>query len=88
MEVHQEFFTESIAAAHTGDGVLFISDIRTADWKIMSSEEVEEAVAKDQEQQAQWVRRLCPVASLLKFRLPWRPGRTTYLEGTIDLPVS
>jgi hypothetical protein len=37
--------------------------------------------------QQRWVRRLSPVASMLKFRLPYSPGNTNYLEGDLMLPV-
>ncbi len=38
-----------------GDAVLFVSDIRTADPKVMSEEEVEENVVNDMAMQMGWV---------------------------------
>jgi cap2 methyltransferase len=41
----------------------------------------------DMDAQAQWHRILKPFKSMLKFRLPYTPGATTYLHGQIYLPV-
>jgi len=67
--------------------ILFISDIRTADWKIMNEEEVEDSVENDQKMQANWHINLNPKCSMLKFRLPWGKGTSKYLNGDIYLPV-
>ena len=85
----QEFFTSEIVAELKSEErpILFISDIRTADYKILNPDEVETAVEEDQRLQEEWVRDLCPKASLLKFRLPWRDGETKYLDGIVLLPI-
>jgi pimeloyl-ACP methyl ester carboxylesterase len=53
--------------------ILFISDVRTS--------EQEDDIHSDMLMQMDWVRLMCPRASLLKFRLPWTPGSTPYLMG-------
>ncbi|KNC50807.1 uncharacterized protein AMSG_06709 [Thecamonas trahens ATCC 50062] len=86
--VHQEFFTDEICATYAGrDNVLFVSDIRTADWKVMGEEEVEKSVYEDQLRQQGWHDAIRPRYSMLKFRLPWGAGSTQYLDGAIHLPV-
>lgn len=37
--------------------------------------------------QERWLRIIGPVASMLKFRLPWRAGKTEYLTGRIFRPI-
>eukprot|EP00929_Paragymnodinium_shiwhaense_P087863 TRINITY_DN48013_c0_g1_i1.p1 TRINITY_DN48013_c0_g1~~TRINITY_DN48013_c0_g1_i1.p1 ORF type:complete len:528 (-),score=112.74 TRINITY_DN48013_c0_g1_i1:117-1625(-) len=93
VEVRREFFTTELARALREDpkrpssSTLFISDVRTGDPKIHSKEQVEAYVAKDMAMQQEWVRALEPHRAMLKFRLPWTPGRTEYLHGDIHLPV-
>ena len=67
--------------------VLFISDVRSADPKVLGKEEVERCVARDMESQMEWAIAMDPVASMLKFRLPYGAGKSKYLDGKIFLPV-
>jgi cap2 methyltransferase len=86
--VRQEFFSDEIAAEfQRRDDVLFISDIRTADWKAMQDGAVETAVQQDMADQRRWHDIITPRASMLKFRLPWDKSSTEYLDGQIQLPV-
>lgn len=89
--VRQDFFTEGtvkeLQQTYKDEKIVFISDIRTGDPKIMEQQEVEEHVQKDMQMQMNWVLDLKPVASMLKFRLPWSDGSTKYLKGDIYLPV-
>lgn len=94
IDVRQAFFDNKmiddlLQSSKEGGGIeyLFISDIRTANPKVMKNEEVEACVARDMEWQMEWVQRLKPVASVLKFRLPWGEGKSVYLDGDIYLPV-
>lgn len=91
VQLHQEFFTDDIAETFADreryPHVLFISDIRTADPRRMKSQAVEEAVHNDMEAQQRWHLGIAPARSMLKFRLPWAPGTTTYLDGDVHLPV-
>ena len=84
-------FSDELAIAlrgkHVGDHVLFISDVRSADYELQSAEENEQRIKIDMEAQAQWHRTLRPFKSMLKFRLPYTPGTTRYLDGEIFLPV-
>lgn len=53
------------------DDVFFISDIRTGNYKTMSTEENERAILRDMDFQKNWVEIIKPVKSHLKFRLPY-----------------
>jgi hypothetical protein len=86
--VHQAFFTEEVAAQlgeelkggeAQGTDFVFISDIRTG--------KEEDYVKVDMDRQESWISLLNPRVSLVKFRLPWQPGKTTYLDGQILLGV-
>jgi cap2 methyltransferase len=83
----KELFTEETAREFTGKDVLFISDVRSGSLKTMQSAEMEACVAKDMQAQQQWHILMKPRKSMLKFRLPWAKGKTTYLDGQVYLPV-
>ncbi|KAL0488320.1 cap-specific mRNA (nucleoside-2'-O-)-methyltransferase [Acrasis kona] len=85
----QEYFTDEMALKYRGQGVLFISDIRTSNWQIMSNEKVEESVNKDQDDQMRWHNIMVPHRSMLKFRLPYVTSYQSkkYLSGKVYLPV-
>ena len=51
--------------------ILFVSDIRTANYRILVRLDIELKVEKDLEDQMGWLRILRPFKSLLKFRLPY-----------------
>ncbi len=67
--------------------MLFISDIRSADYERDSERVIEEKVQRDMSMQKEWHIRMRPVRSMLKFRLPWAAGMTSYLDGDVYLPV-
>eukprot|EP01041_Mallomonas_annulata_P005607 gene5607-11321_t len=83
----QEFMTDNIAKEFKNMRTLLISDIRSADWRIMNNQQLEETIARDMQWQMDWHLHMSPIAALLKFRLPWFEGITTYLDGDIYLPV-
>lgn len=87
--LHQECFTDRTAEklASSGKRILFISDIRTADWKEMSPEAHDDCILRDLHAQQHWVKIIRPECSMLKFRLPYADGCTKYLAGEIKLPV-
>lgn len=85
--LRQELFTDDVAREFTDYKVLFICDIRSADWQMMSEKVVEERVWEDMEAQMRWHDIIAPVKSMLKFRLPWTAGSSEYLDGDIELPV-
>lgn len=48
---------------------------------------MDRVVSNDMQLQMEWHNLLCPVVSMLKFRLPWYDGQTYYLAGEVYLPV-
>lgn len=69
---YPQLFTDEIAASYSGkSNVYLICDIRTADWKVMTGEGVEEAVSQDMQLQNKWFSIIKPVAASMKFRLPY-----------------
>ena len=68
-------------------GMLFISDIRTADFERDTEKVIEAKVKRDMVMQKEWHMRMRPMRSMFKFRLPWTAGTTSYLDGDVYLPV-
>lgn len=62
--------------------MLFISDIRSIS-SGMNDIEIDERIIIDMNDQKRWHEIMNPRASMLKFRLPWNPGKTTYLKGKV-----
>ena len=84
--IRQEMFTDNIAKEFCQEpGLLFISDIRSADPSIMTEVEVDKCVQKDMTTQQAWHDILRPIKSMLKFRLSWKQGTTEYLAGDLYL---
>jgi len=87
ISARQEFFTDATCKEFAGKQVLFISDIRSANPSKQKWQEVEHQVKEDMDAQKRWHELMKPLKSILKFRLPWDPGSTSYLDGLIYLPV-
>ena len=72
---------------------MFISDIRTANYRILTRLDTEIKVEKDMEDQMGWVNILKPFKSILKFRLPYVGAEKVtkteleYLDGIIYFQV-
>lgn len=84
--------TDELAAelkSRHGPSILFISDVRVGpDGHNESDRAQQERIQQDMDRQMRWHEILDPVASMLKFRLPWDLAPTTaYLDGVIHLPV-
>jgi len=96
VKVFRQFFTEKTAAQYRGrDDVLFISDIRTCqtpapvdaegeeDGEAAENAQVAADVHADMQRQAGWCNQILPAAVMLKFRLPWAKGKTSYFGGEV-----
>jgi hypothetical protein len=98
LTIHRQLFGEEDMALYTERKVLMISDIRivpdsynemrndrnneTLD-EMMVNSELEEYVKQDMDLQLRWHLTMAPTASMMKFRLPYEPGISTYLKGEI-----
>jgi hypothetical protein len=86
-----DVFTDKLARelkkTYTQTPILFISDVRTSDRGLDDDEIMQSCVQADMEAQKQWHRVLRAKKSLLKFKLPYTPGQTNYLEGDLRFPV-
>ena len=90
--IHQCMFTDDVAKElgaelEPNTHLLFISDVRSCDPELHSEQVYNERINADMHAQAQWHKLLRPFKSMLKFRLPYAPGKTEYLSGDIHLPV-
>lgn len=65
------YFDDNMAKKYQNDHVLFISDMRTADYRQMSCIENEQYIIKDNETQMRWINLMKPVKSMIKFRCPY-----------------
>ena len=87
--IHNRYFGDDDAHFYSGKykRLLFICDIRNLSHGQYDAAASEAAVTDDMEQQARWVTILGACKSMLKFRLPYIPGTSTYLKGQLRLPV-
>ena len=89
IHLYQQYFTDNDAARWTGrSDILFISDIRTADYtKTKNLDENEAQIMKDMDMQMRWFTIINPVSGQLKFRPPYtggtRPAHIKYLYGYV-----
>jgi hypothetical protein len=80
----QKYFGEKEIKEFKDKKILFISDIRT--WEHFKDDPSKtKDVVKNMMDQMSWHIALKPKKSLLKFRLPFQPGKTEYLDGEIFL---
>jgi hypothetical protein len=89
IHVYQEYFTDETAKHWSNNkNVLFISDIRTADYTVAESlDQNEEQIMQDLIMQETWYKLMQPAQAMLKFRLPYpggtRPNTMQYLNGHV-----
>lgn len=63
--------------------LLYISDVRSTDYRVLSYVENEKGIQEDMKLQMEWYFVLKPHASMLKFRLPWSDT-----QSAVPVPVS
>ena len=85
--IQPQLFDDSLALDYCGRDVLFVSDVRSADLFHSTVDAVDAAIERDLSDQMRWHELMAPLASMLKWRLPWTEGETDYLEGEVRLPV-
>lgn len=82
IHLHQDYFTDAVATKWSSQPTLFMCDIRSGD---SNESDFEDHIVTNMLSQMRWVNILKPKMSLLKFRLPFTPGTTHYLDGKILL---
>jgi len=88
IEIRNTFFSDEIAKEFKDKDILFICDIRSMDTGTAAKARAGQ-VAQDMIWQEKWIREMKPLASMVKFTLPYTPpaGKTPYLDGEMFLPV-
>lgn len=81
---HQRYFALEDARDYTGQGVIFISDIRRTGVENGVATH-HSAIDEDMRLQEAWVRVMKPRLAMLKFRLPYGETSYNYLAGDILL---
>ena len=87
VEICKRYFTDADTIPFSDKNLLFICDIRNLSANTSSPTETEKSVSEDMQNQMNWVLKMNPDFSMLKFRLPYVPGSTPYLSGRLKLPV-
>ena len=85
--VFSDNLARQLKKTHAKKPILFISDVRTNDRGLDDDDVMQSCVQADMEAQERWHRILRAKKSLLKFKLPYKFGQTSYLEGDMRLPV-
>lgn len=65
------YFDDEKAKEYIGRNILFISDMRTADYRQMTPLENEQYIIKDNQTQMRWISIMRPIKSMIKFRCPF-----------------
>ena len=96
-EIINDFFTDELAIKfsekYSNYEIIFISDIRSADHRLMTNEQTELQVETDMINQMKWHEIMRPFKSMLKFRLPYVGDRVVakkeieYLDGKVYLQM-
>jgi hypothetical protein len=87
IKIRKEYMTNDVAKEYTNIKTLFISDIRSVDFKIANRDEVDIGIDRDMKWQMDWYFIIKPKAGMFKFKLPWNNDKTEYIDGDIYLPV-
>jgi hypothetical protein len=91
--LHQKYFDDLEAKKYSKKNCFFISDIRNLDIKAADTDstvgvnKANKVVYDDMVYQQDWYKIIKPRSAMFKFRLPWNPGKTKYLDGVIYYQV-
>ena len=92
IDVRRELMTDALAVEFAelySPQLLFISDVRVGPPRGVkeTNQEQQIRIQHDMDAQRRWLELMRPLASTLKFRLPWWKGKTNYPSGRIYFPV-
>jgi len=93
IKIYNQLFLDQNAQDYArekgGENILFISDVRSVQ-KLNglgddqdNNDEWENEIVENMNMQEKWIKIIQPQMSMVKFRLPYRSGKTTYLAGEI-----
>jgi Poly A polymerase regulatory subunit len=95
IKTNQAFFTNEVAEEYAArnEDILFISDIRSAEFgQVKRTKDLKEkheidlqVIGGDMQMQLEWVQAIRPKFAFLKYRLPYKPGKSAYLSGKLYL---
>lgn len=87
VKIFQRWFTDEDSKRYKGKNVLMISDMRDPiigkHKNNNNLNKQNKTVFDDMAVQRKFYEDIQPISALLKFRLPWKPGKTEYLDGDI-----
>jgi len=87
VKIFKRWFTDNDSKNYKNKNVLLISDMRDPDIGISKNNKnlnfQNKIVFDDMKVQKKFYEDIKPVSALLKFRLPWNPCKTKYLDGDI-----
>ncbi|KAH3765268.1 poly A polymerase regulatory subunit [Pelomyxa schiedti] len=86
IKIFQEFFTDKHAQQYAVlQNFIFICDIRGIEG--MPNAATEAQIQQEMNMQMGWIETMRPRVSMLKFRLPYSPGKTLYLDGVLHFQM-
>lgn len=86
VKIFKRWFTDTDSNYYKNKNVFLVSDMRDPDISDVITENIivtNKIVLDDMVIQKKFYEDIKPVSALLKFRLPWTPGKTIYLDGDI-----
>ena len=87
VKIFKRWFTEKDIKTYKNKNLFMISDLRDPDiGRAMKDENTKSqnaVVFDDMTLQQTFYNKIKPKSALLKFRLPWQPGKTEYLDGIV-----
>ena len=91
VKIYKRYFTDKDSKRYKNKNVFMISDMRDLDIGNAKNKEntskQNSIVYEDMKIQMKFYKDMNPKSALLKFRLPWLPGKTSYLDGDIYYQV-
>jgi len=84
IKIFKQLFETKDAEKYRGQkNILLISDIRSVDFKAVGEAEYNAGILRDIQAQQSWYTTMRPHKAMLKFRFPYTPGQTEYLDGDV-----
>ena len=89
IKIFHEYFTDELAIKYKNykKNILFMCDMRDLEIKNVSDniDDLDKLIIDDMNSQMNWAKTMLPIATYLKFRLPYKIPKITYFSGSIYL---